>query len=69
MNLWKTLSGGFACQKGMKKPFFGALQERNTLLEWHLANSAADKNQGSRGGKGRKEREKIVSSGGEGLLK
>lgn len=31
-------------QKEIKVPFFCALQDKNVLIEWHLANSVADEN-------------------------
>lgn len=44
MSVCKNTFWWFCLPKRMKKTFFGALQERNMLIEWHLANSAADKN-------------------------
>lgn len=44
MSVWKNTLWWFCLPKGNEKAFCDALQERNVLVEWHLAKSAADKN-------------------------
>lgn len=44
MGMWENTFSWFCQPKGNETAFFGALQDRNVLIEWHLANCAADEN-------------------------